>query len=289
MQLLLLYVVIHLSLYYTCGAFTTLTKAKIHTSRNHRDRADSTLLMSESRGGGYNIASFTRSFGNQYRLRLEADPNFVAKSITEIFLAAGTQFTAEIGRRGRDRMIPESDFVVAGLLTAIAGKYYSMWRVAPTSDGNKQSDDDEDRTTSIPMTNAFQTDKKYRLTQRGAAFIVPIPSLFRAGFIASLVGYGLTSLLITVRSLLVPAYQSPTIKVNILSACIYTGGFMAIVSNIRYQLLQGIIEPQIIERFFKKYPLVKAALIFLVRLANGLLGSYLAISGMKMFGLQKLK
>lgn len=298
---LLCCILIHLSLLNcTCEAFTTLPKTKLRTSPKRQGYDYSRVTMSKSRGGGgVTIASFTKSLAHQYRLRLVADPNFWHKSITEVILAAGTQFAAEIGRRGRDRMVPESDFVLAGLLTAVAGKYYSMWRVAPTmmTDANKEVDDatttDKLSSSSLVVpsvpTNAFQTDRPYTLTQRGAAFIVPVPSLFRAGIIASFIGYGLTSLLITSRSLLIPNYQSPTVKVNIISACIYTGGFMATVSNIRYQLLQGIIEPQIIDRFFKRYPLVRAAMIFMVRLANGLLGSSIAIAGMRIFGLQRLR
>ena len=193
-------------------------------------------------------------------------------------------------------MIPQIDFVIAGILTAIAGKYYSMWRVAPTfintkaegANANSSTTDEGDVNISIP-TNAFQTDKSYSLAQRGMAFILPIPSLFKAGFIASAIGYGLTQILISLRSLLVPSYEAATASMNILHACLYTGGFMAFVSNIRYQLLQGIVEPIVVENLFRKFPIVKAAVIFAVRLANGLLGSSLAIAGMKMFGLQKLK
>ena len=42
-------------------------------------------------------------------------------------------------------MLPEMDFVVAGVLTAIAGKYYSMWKVAQTASvavGVVSNDDD---------------------------------------------------------------------------------------------------------------------------------------------------
>lgn len=205
-------------------------------------------------------------------------------------------------------MITEIDFVIAGIFTAIAGKYYSMWKVAPTStstsasrssnssasskghcnDHSSSSTVSSSSSSKIP-TNAFQTDEPYSLMQRSMAFILPIPDLFRAGFIASAIGYGLTQILISLRSLLVPSYEAATASVNIIHACLYTGGFMAIVSNIRYQLLQGIIEPMVVEKICRNFPFVKAAAIFAVRLANGLLGSSLAIAGMKMFGLQKLK
>ncbi len=59
-----------------------------------------------------------------YRRRVAADPSFAQKSFTEVLLAAGTQFAAEWSRRGGDRLIPEADFVVPAVLTAVFGKYY---------------------------------------------------------------------------------------------------------------------------------------------------------------------
>jgi len=40
----------------------------------------------------------------------------------KVLLAAGTQFMAELNRRGTTNIITEIDFVVAGVLTAVAGK-----------------------------------------------------------------------------------------------------------------------------------------------------------------------
>jgi len=298
----------------------TNANANANTNTNAKNRTAFTLSMplpmakephaSNLRGGSI-ISKFKLTsviIKEQFALRLAADPNFVSKSVTEVILAAITQFVAECSRRGRTNMITEIDFVIAGIFTAIAGKYYSMWKVAPTStstsasrssnssasskghcnDHSSSSTVSSSSSSKIP-TNAFQTDEPYSLMQRSMAFILPIPDLFRAGFIASAIGYGLTQILISLRSLLVPSYEAATASVNIIHACLYTGGFMAIVSNIRYQLLQGIIEPMVVEKIFRNFPFVKAAAIFAVRLANGLLGSSLAIAGMKMFGLQKLK
>jgi len=245
----------------------------------------------------------------QYQQRVAADSQFVTKSITEIALAAGTQLTAEISRRGLHRIVPECDFVIAGILTAIVGKYYSMWKVAPsTSVGlserqQSQQSMDNDETTKgwkyfwdnqVP-TNALQPfllDGVTRpsIIQRCAAVVAPMPSLFQAGFLASFIGYGFTALLIQLRSWIRPSYIAATVPINILHACIYTGCFLATVSNIRYQLLQGFIEPRMIDRWFgKRYPIVRAIVIFSVRLANGLLGAMLAIMGMKAMNLQRIK
>lgn len=283
--------------YLFCFALIASSKALTTPSSSHshilRSSTTSTSVLPSKptslcaiNGGSSQKLTLAQTIKSQYAQRVAADPNFLSKSIAEVLLAAGTQFAAEIGRRGQSNIIPEIDFVIAGILTAIAGKYYSMWRVAPTLD--QQDEKEEVNNRDVP-TNAFQTDQAYTLSQRGMAMLIPIPSLFRAGVIASTIGYGLTSILIALRSLLVPSYIAKTQTVNIVYASIYTGGFMAIVSNIRYQLLQGIIEPKIIEKLFAKFPVIKAAMIFLVRLGNGLLGSSIAIAGMKFFGLQKLK
>jgi hypothetical protein len=232
-----------------------------------------------------------------FEQRVAADPSFPTKSVTELLIAAGTQLTAEWSRRGASRLIPEIDFIVAAILTAMAGKYYAMWRVAPTKGGDENDEKPEEGIVfagiQVP-TNAFQATlldgtTRPTLQQRLLSIIVPMPSLFRAGFVASIIGYGLTALFIVLRTVLLPSYEAVTQNINVLHACLFTGGFLAIVSNLRYQTLQGLIEPWLIEKPFKKYPYIRAVLTFVVRWANGLLGSVLSIMGMRYFGLQQLK
>jgi hypothetical protein len=208
---------------------------------------------------------------------------------------------AEVSRRGKDRILLEIDFVFAGVLTAVCGKYYSMWRVARTIDENADTtaytnNNEKGRTNSwrdrVP-TNSFQPTLLDGHTtpstqSRVLAFILPMPQLFQAGVIASTLGYGLTSLLVKLRTLLIPTYVVATKPVSVPLAAIYTGFFMAFISNIRYQLLQGIVEPCLIDGVFSNKHL-KRLVVVLVRWGNGLLGSWIAIGGMRFFGLQQLK
>lgn len=180
-----------------------------------------------------------------------------------------------------------------------------MWRVAKTQVAKTNDDEGEDAitapardttllgTTLAVPTNAFQRTMldgvtRPTLTQRLGSLVAPMIPLFRAGMIASAVGYGSVAIVIAIRSAVLPHYVPATQNINVLHACVYTGCFMAIVSNLRYQLLQGIVEP-LIDKIFQDLPLIRSTLIFVVRWLNGLLGSILAISGMRYFGLQKLR
>ena len=207
-----------------------------------------------------------------------------------------------------------------------------MWRTAKTLDYNEDntknvlSSEPSHDVGSDPMvlglpvpTNAFQPKMADGITspttkQRLGSFLAAIPPLFKAGTIASGVGYGIASVLVGLRTWLIPAYQTDTIPVNILYASVYTGCFMAIVSNVRFQILQGLVEPTFIDDWIfpglkntangesknqgrerntesrRRLQVVsRSILIFLVRWLNGLLGSVLAITGMRMFGLQRIK
>lgn len=261
-----------------------------------------------------------------YERRKAADPSFPTKSCIEVMVAASTQSAAEWSQRGGfRRMLPEMDFVVAGVLTAIAGKYYSMWKVAQTASvavgvvsndddsvstkpkiieelqqpreeqDNDENDDDARIFNMKVPTNAFQRTMmdgctRPTLGQRAGSFLAPAGSLFRAGMISGFLGYGLTYVLICFRSIVNPNYVPVTRNVNVLHASLYTGTFMATVSNIRYQLLQGVVEPFLQQQQHNKVPpSLTLILIFTVRIANGLLGSILAIAGMRRLGLQQLK
>lgn len=232
-----------------------------------------------------------------YERRIAADPNFAKKSVLEVVLAAGTQLSAEMTQRGPQRLLPELDFLVAGVLTAVIGKYYSMWRVAKTQVKQSAVTSSPHREPSLwgvaVPTNAFQETMldgitRPTLAQRTGSIILPVPSLFQAGIVASTLGYGLTAVAIALRSVLLPQYVAATRQVNIVYAAVYTGVFMAVVSNLRYQLLQGLVEPAL-EKILRSFPAVCNAFLVVVRIGNGWLGSVLAIAGMKWLGLQRLK
>ena len=240
------------------------------------------------------VTNVVRSVSTGYQQRVAADSSFPTKAVTEIILAVGTQLAAEWNRRGASHLRLELDFVVAGVLTACYGKFYSMWRVAPSKMSESESYSTDTVVFGCPVpTNAFQNTLLDGTTvptlgQRLLSLVAPMPSLFNAGVMASMVGYGLTALLIALRTIVMPTYVAATRSVNVLYASLYTGAFMSVVSNLRYQVLQGIVEPKLIDRL-KGFPVVHSVMLVGVRMANGLLGSILAIAGMKLLGLQRLK
>jgi hypothetical protein len=198
---------------------------------------------------------------NAWRARADADPRFRQKLALEAALACALQTTAEVQRRGR-AFGHEADYVVAGLLTALAGKLVAAFQAAPSAAGKAP-------------TNAFQPDLPARA--RVGAVVGPMPRLFGVGFAAAAVGYGLTDGLTRLRDLCGVVVAAPP-RVPILGAAVYTGLFVALVSNGSHQILQGLVERGWWGR--------RQVLLVVGRAGRSLLASALAIRGMQLSGLQ---
>ena len=104
-----------------------------------------------------------------WRARADADPKFRQKLALEAALACALQTTAEVQRRGR-AFGREADYVVAGVLTALAGKLVASYQAAPSTQG-------------AVATNAFQADLRW--SDRVGAVVRPMPRLFGVGFAAA--------------------------------------------------------------------------------------------------------
>ena len=255
-----------------------------------------------------NNLSLFGTISKGYTLRCAANPSFPLRSTLEVILAVTLQLLAEFNRRGHSlrNMWIAGDFILAGVVTAVGGKYYSMWKVAPThitppsssssinpnssnSNSSNSNGNGKGQSKSKIPTNAFLAPPRTPFLYRFSSFISPVPSLFTVGFITAFLGYSATHLLTVLRSHLLPSYIPPTVPINVIHASVYTGCFLATVSNVRYQLLQGLIEPFIEYIFGGRESSLTKGVVFLVRCGNGFLGSWIAITGMRLFGLQKMK
>lgn len=231
---------------------------------------------------------------------------FLLKCVMEVCLAITFQLLAEVQRR-RARFWPEFDYVLAGTITAVLGKGYSAWVTAPTATLSTQGAASKVGTaTAAAIPTNFFTKGEYPLSTRCFAVVRPAPRLFAVGALSAFLGYGLAASLGTLRELLGVAGSMPPPSVPLLGAAIFTGCFLVTISNLSFQIVQGLIEPRIIDplaSFIKRSDdggnnngaswRARAAeslrwfLIAFVRASRGIFVSGLAIRGMQLSGLQK--
>lgn len=74
---------------------------------------------------------------------------------------------------------------------------------------------------------------------------------------------------------------------DVLSTSAAYGAYMATSSNLRYQMLAGIVEERGIETIFKGNYQLCAVLSFIVRTGNTFLGSLLWVDFVRLLGMQK--
>ena len=140
--------------------------------------------------------------------------------------------------------------------------------------------------------NAFQiatAARSFTLAQRGAAVLRNGAKLFVVGSGASFIGTGITNGIIAARKAMDPSYSQKGEDMDIVRQSAAYGLYMSVSSNLRYQILAGVIEQRMIEPLLHGNPLASTAASFVVRTGNTFLGSLLWVDFLRLLGLQKVK
>ncbi|XP_027340969.1 protein RETICULATA-RELATED 4, chloroplastic-like [Abrus precatorius] len=229
-----------------------------------------------------------------FRERLLADELFLAKLVMECVVVIFTKVAAELERR-KEKFTKELDFVVANVVTSIVTGFVLVWFPAPTV------------SLKPPLTvsagpiaklfygcpdNAFQMalpGTSYTLLQRIGAIVRNGAKLFVVGTGASLVGISITNALINAQKVVHKTFAPEAENLPLISSSVAYGVYMVVVSNLRYQVLAGIIEQRILEPLLHQNKLILTAAYFTVRTANTYWGSLLWVDFARWAGVQKIK
>ncbi|WVY99407.1 hypothetical protein V8G54_025477 [Vigna mungo] len=229
-----------------------------------------------------------------FRERLLADDLFLAKLLIESGVIIFTKAAAELKRR-KENFKKELDFVVANVVTGIVTGFLLVWFPAPTVSLRPPL-----ALSAGPIAklfygcpdNAFQValpGTSYTLLQRIGAIVLNGAKLFVVGTSASLVGTVITNALINVKNAVNKTFSAQTENLPVISTSVAHGVYMVVISNIRYQVLAGIIEQRILEPLLHRNKLILTAAYFTVRTANTYWGSLLWVDFARWVGVQKKK
>ncbi|XP_031281248.1 protein RETICULATA-RELATED 4, chloroplastic-like [Pistacia vera] len=227
-----------------------------------------------------------------FKERLLADDLFLAKVFFECGVGIFTKTAAEYDRR-RENFFKELEIVFADVVMAIIADFMLVYLPAPTVSLRSSVAASAGSITKFFHNcpdNAFQValaGTSYSFLQRLGAVVRNGTKLFAVGTASSLVGTAVTNAVINARKAVDKNAAAEVENVPIFSTSAAYGVYMAVSSNLRYQLLAGVIEQRILEPLLHQHKLILSAVCFAVRTGNTYLGSLLWVDYARLIGLQK--
>ncbi|KAF8719898.1 hypothetical protein HU200_024661 [Digitaria exilis] len=226
-----------------------------------------------------------------FKERLLADDLFLTKVGIECGVGIFTKTAAEYEKR-RENFIKELDFVVCDVVMAIVADFMLVWLPAPTVSLRPPIAGNSGAIAKFFYNcpdNAFQValaGTSYSLLQRAGAIVRNGAKLFAVGTSASLIGTGVTNALIKARHAVNKDSAGEVENIPIVATSVAYGVYMAISSNLRYQLLAGVIEQRMLEPLLHRHKLALSAMCFAVRTGNTFVGSLLWVDYARWTGVQ---
>ncbi|XP_050210755.1 protein RETICULATA-RELATED 4, chloroplastic-like [Mercurialis annua] len=229
-----------------------------------------------------------------FKERLLADDLFLTKVAIECGVGIFTKTAAELEKRG-ENFSKELDFVCADVVMALIADFMLVWLPAPTVSLQPPLAVSAGAISKFFYScpdNAFQValaGRSYTFLQRVGAIVRNGGKLFAVGTGASMVGVGMTNVLINARKMLDKDFAGEAEDVPILSTSFGYGVYMAVSSNLRYQVLAGVIEQRILEPLLHEHKVILSAICFAVRTGNTFLGSLMWVDYARFMGIQKIR
>ncbi|KAA8549777.1 hypothetical protein F0562_001204 [Nyssa sinensis] len=227
-----------------------------------------------------------------FKERLLADDLFLAKVGMECGVGIFTKTAAEYQRR-KENFFKELEIVFADVVMAIVADFMLVWLPAPTVSLRPPV-----AVNAGPIArffyscpdNAFQValaGTSYSFLHRIGAIMRNGAKLFAVGTASSLIGTVVTNALINARKAVDKSSADEVENVPVLSTSVAYGVYMAVSSNLRYQVLAGVIEQRVLEPLLHQHKLMLSAICFAVRTGNTFVGSLLWVDYARWIGIQK--
>ncbi|KAG2594287.1 protein RETICULATA-RELATED 4, chloroplastic-like [Panicum virgatum] len=229
-----------------------------------------------------------------FRERLLADDLFLAKLAMECGVGIIAKTAAEYEKR-RENFVKEIDIVIADVVMAIVADFMLVYLPAPTVSLQPPLARNAGAIANFFHNcpdNAFQialAGRSFSLLQRLGAILRNGAKLFAVGTTASLIGTGVTNASIKARKAVDKDLEDEVEDIPVVSTSVAYGVYMAISSNLRYQILAGVIEQRMLEPLLHNHKLLLSAMCFAVRTGNTFLGSLLWVDYARFVGVQKIK
>ncbi|TVU19221.1 hypothetical protein EJB05_35359, partial [Eragrostis curvula] len=226
-----------------------------------------------------------------FKERLLADDLFLTKVAFECGIGIFTKTAAEYEKR-KDKFMKELDFVICDVVMAIIADFMLVWLPAPTVSLKPSIAGNAGAIAKFFYNcpdNAFQValaGSSYSFLQRIGAIVRNGAKLFAVGTSASLVGTGVTNALIKARKAVTEDSAGEVENIPIVETSVAYGVYMAVSSNLRYQILAGVIEQRMLEPLLHRHKVALGALCFAVRTGNTFLGSLLWVDYARWVGVQ---
>lgn len=234
--------------------------------------------------------------------RAAYDSKFTTKLSVELCVGFVTQLIAEYAKRGSKTLL-EIDFVIADLVMGLSANFFAVYLSAPVLQNSKPPSSAanlskyETFLAGCPD-NSFQRctpGNTFSILQRIFAMVKVAPKLFVIGFIAMALGTGFTTALGVVRGIVQNGIKSVGIETIISKAAaegvfdlfknsLAIGLYLAISTNLRYQVVAGIFESRIIDPLFGKFPFFQGLGSFIIRTINTYVGSAMMVDFLRLMG-----